>query len=121
MHKQHGQRFHFRLAGAVTSILTRPHALRLAAILVVFLPLSIGPAIWLGPTLGSSPEFLSKVYRPMLWLRHRAPDEVKTLFDGYLDSWSADAASDLLFYHVLWEIGGLPIIESYDGNQSISE
>lgn len=104
MHKEHGQRFHFRVARPVTSILTRPHALRLAAILVVFLPLSIGPAIWLGPTFGCSPEFLSKVYRPMLWLRHRAPDEVKMLFDCYLDGWSAESAHELIVYHYVREL-----------------
>lgn len=104
MHKEHGQRFHFRVARAVTSTLTRPHTIRLAVVAMLFLPLTVGPALWIGPTFGFSPEFLSKVFRSMLWLRHRAPDEVAMLFDFYLDGWSAENAHELIVYHYVWEL-----------------
>lgn len=98
------QRFRIRVSSAIASTLTRPHTIRLAAVIMFFLPLTVGPAVWIGPIFGCSPEFLSKVYRPMLWLRHRAPDEVAMLFDFYLDGWSAESAHELIVYHYVWEL-----------------
>lgn len=114
MRDKHGRRVRVCVPGTVAAFLSWPHALRLAAVMTLFLPLSIGPAIWLGPTLGISPEVLSKAYRPMLWLRHRAPDGVKLACDSYLESWSSDAARKLIVYHLVWDVCRTPDTLRFD-------